>query len=67
MKNKLKLYVWTEFSPDYTDGLAFAIAASEREARTLIEAERGVPVYDWSQLEVHSVTERMARSVTGGG
>ena len=28
-KPKLKLFVFTEFSPDYTDGLAVAVAGSE--------------------------------------
>ena len=40
MKSKLKLFVWTEFSPDYTSGLAFAIAKDEPEARKLVEAFR---------------------------
>ena len=40
MKAKLKLFVWTRFCPDYTSGLAFAIAKDELEARRLIETDK---------------------------
>jgi hypothetical protein len=32
----MKLFVWTQFMPDYTDGLAFAIADDEESARQLV-------------------------------
>jgi len=32
-----QLYVWEGFSPDYTDGLAFAIAENATVAKALIE------------------------------
>ena len=67
MKSKLKLFIWTGFSPDYTDGLAFAIAEDETEARKLIEKDCGYEVYTWGDLEVRSVDHRVARSVFGGG
>jgi hypothetical protein len=66
-KSKLKLFVWTGFSPDYTDGLAFAIAKDETEARKLIETQRGYEVYQWGELSVHPLTRKIARSVSGGG
>lgn len=66
-KSKLKLYIWTEFEPDYTDGLAFAIAETEEEARELVrKEEEGVKVYDWGKLEVKDIS-KCARSVSGGG
>jgi hypothetical protein len=32
----LKLYVWTDVLKDYTPGIAFALAATEDEARELV-------------------------------
>lgn len=66
-KPKLKLFVWTDFSPDYTGGLAVAIAKDETEARKLIEARRGYPVYTWGDLAVYRLDQRMSASVSGGG
>lgn len=67
MKTTLKLYVWTDFSPDYSSGLAFAIAANETEARKQVEKERGYTVHEWGRLEVLRVDRRTAFSVAGGG
>lgn len=67
MKKKLKLFIWTGFSPDYSSGLAFAIAHDEAEARKLVEAERGYGVYDWGTLEVRRLDHRVSRCVSGGG
>lgn len=44
---KLKLYVWAEFEPNYTDGLAFAIAETEDEARSLVIGEMAHNLIDW--------------------
>ncbi|GAG27365.1 unnamed protein product [marine sediment metagenome] len=63
----LKLFIWTEFCPDYTSGLAFAIAKDETDARKLIEEERGFNVYEWGNLEIKPLSRRIARSVSGGG
>ena len=49
--NKLKLYVWTGFSPDWADGLAFAIAKSEEEAREQVIHVYGT-VYTWGEVKV---------------
>lgn len=66
MKEKLKLFVFEEFCPDYTDGLAFAIASTEAHARELIEKERGREVCDWGKMKVCSLSEPIAFSVAGG-
>lgn len=66
---ELKLYVWTGFNPDYTDGLAFAIAETEIEARRLVEKSLdmdGYSVWNWGKLEVLEISE-CARYVNGGG
>ena len=66
-RNKLKLFVWMNFSPDYTGGMAFAIAEDEIEARRLIEAFRGYDVSDWGELSVYPLSKKIARAVNGGG
>ena len=63
----LRLFVWTGFCPDYTSGLAFAIAKDETDARELIEKERGYTIYTWGDLRIYPLTKRIARSVAGGG
>ena len=67
MKNELKLFIWTGFCPDYTGGLAFAIAKDETEARKLIEEKKGLQPYEWGDLEIKSLKKRIARCVCGGG
>jgi len=64
---KLKLFVWTGFSPDYTAGLAFAIAEDEDEARHLVIKENGFEPGEWGDLTVLPVNKKIAYSVSGGG
>ncbi len=67
MKNeKLKLFIWTNFSPDWSGGLAFAIAKNEAGARFLIEKEYGFEPTEWGDLEIRSISEPVARLVSGG-
>ena len=66
MEQNLKLFVWTNFSPDYTAGLAFAIAKDETDARKQIESKRGYEVYSWGDLTIHPLTRKFAASVGGG-
>ena len=66
MKIKLKLFIWTGFCPDYTDGLAFAIAKDEVDAKELVEMEYQFGVYNWGDLEIRPLS-RVARCVSGGG
>jgi hypothetical protein len=63
----LKLFIWMGFCPDYTSGLAFAIAKDEAEARKLVEKEHGYEVYEWGDLEVRGLDKKVARCVSGGG
>lgn len=64
---KLKLFIWTNFCRDYTEGLAFAIAKDEAEARKMVEKYHGCTPYDWGDIEVRPLTHRVARSVSGCG
>lgn len=67
MRKKLKLFVWTDFSPDWTSGLAFAIAKDEEEAKKLVRGEHGiVSDREWGSLEVHELNSPIAFAVTGG-
>ena len=62
----LKLYVWEGFEPDYTEGLAVAIAKTEEEAKTLILEQAGGEVYEWGRLSVRDIRP-FGRCVCGGG
>lgn len=62
----MKLFIWTGFCPDYTSGLAFAVAKNEAEARKLVIKEHGGEPYEWGELEVRRLDWRVARCVTGG-
>lgn len=64
---KLKLFVWEGFCPDYTDGLAFAIAKDEADARAQIENVNVHKVYEWGTLTVYPLSKRVAKCVSGGG
>jgi len=48
----LSLYVWTQFCPDYTDGLAFAIAETEEHARQLVTDQLTWEPSDWGKVQV---------------
>ena len=65
--NKLKLFVWTGFCPDWSDGLAFAIAENIQQAKKLVEEKRGFEIYDWGDLEIKELNIPFAMSVSGGG
>jgi len=66
-ERKLRLYVWPEYVSDYTDGLAFAIAYSEKAAINMV-----VDGNDWRRnnmgpMIVHELNKPITYSVCGGG
>ena len=66
--NDMKLFVWDNFCPDYTSGLAFAIAESLEEAKDLVVKEYGWEPYKWGILTVYdNLNQHIARAVSGGG
>jgi hypothetical protein len=67
MKKELKLFVWNDFCPDYTSGIAFAIASTEDEARRLIVKECKCEPYTWGTLSKHRLGRKFADCVFGGG
>ena len=65
--DKLYLFVWTAFRPDYGDGLAFAIAHNEYEARKLvIKSNHGSNPLKWGSCTRSDLTNTIAYSVAGG-
>ena len=62
----MKLFIWTGFCPDWTDGLAFAIAKDEAEARKLVARDFGMEPRTWGELEVRRLDQRVAKAVSGG-
>ena len=65
-KRVLKLFIWTGFCPDYSGGMAIAIAKDEAHARKLIIKEYGGHIYIWGDLEVRRLDHTVARAVEGG-
>ena len=63
---KLKLFVWSDFCPDYSGGLAVVIAHDETEARKRIVSKIGFTPSDWGTLEILRLDRRMVAAVTGG-
>lgn len=66
-RRRLKLFVFEGFSPDYTDGLAFALARNEEHAKELIEKAYGCRVGTWGTLVTFSAKKPVARAILGGG
>lgn len=63
----MKLFVWTNFCPDYSGGLAVAIAKDEADARKQIIKRFGVvKIWDWGELEVRRLDRRFSVHVCGG-
>ena len=63
--SKLKLYVWDEWAPSYSGGLAFAIAESEKEAKELIIEECYDPD-EWGELYTYELDQKVVFTVSGG-
>lgn len=65
---ELKLYVWKDYSRDYTAGMAVALAHDAEEARDLIAEEHGRRDESLANrpLEIN-LDEPVAFYVTGGG
>lgn len=61
----LKLFVWRQFAPDYYDGLAFAIAHDEPEARRIIVDKLPYDPSDWGPCDVHEITIPIGAACVG--
>ena len=63
-----RIYVWREFLPDWSNGLAVACATSLEEAIAKVEAaiEFKHDVQSWGPVEIYSIREPMAFAIAGG-
>ena len=66
-KPRMRLYVWHGFAPDYTGGLAVALATSEAAARRQIVRYYGCHITNWGRLKIFPLGRSMAVAVAGGG
>jgi len=66
---KLMLFVWEGHCPDYSDGIAFAIAANEKDARALVEKKHGYSGdhIEWGTLTTYPLNVPIAFAISGGG
>ena len=62
-----RIYVWPNFLPDHTDGLAVAYATSLEEAIAKVEEVVQVrhDVQSWRPVEIYLIREPMAFAVVG--
>ena len=67
MKPTWKLYVWTNFSRDWTGGLAVAVARSEKEARELVAEDYSCEPSSWGVLKVYPTNRKFGVALGGGG
>jgi hypothetical protein len=65
-ERKLMLYVWPKFLPDYTNGLAFAIADSPEQAQEMVTLVKGYQPGEWGPCIVYPLTHPVAYAVSGG-
>lgn len=68
-KPELFLFVWDKFCPDYTDGLAVAIAETVEQAQKLVQQSVHYEIGkdEWGPVQKFPVTEPIAFWVNGGG
>ena len=67
MSEKLRLFIWTDYAPNYTGGLAFAIAKNETDARKQVIKKTGYEPDSWGDLKIKPLTRRTCEVCTGGG
>ncbi len=65
---ELFIFVWDQFCPNYTDGLAFAIAETVDQAQKLVSQScyYGVEEDDWGRVKKFPLTKPIAFWVEGG-
>jgi hypothetical protein len=63
----MRLFVWEGFCPDYTDGLAFAVAETVEQAQELVTKAKGYDPFEWGTLKELDLSSPIAFAVSGGG
>jgi hypothetical protein len=74
----LKLFVWDNFCPDYSPGVAFAIAESEQQAKEMIvkhfqsapknkgwDAQITIESIPWGEVKTYKLTDKVAFAMEG--
>ena len=61
----MSLYVWSEFNPIFCDGIAFALATSEEDAKEQIREVYGRADLPWGSVEIIPITQRYANCRRG--
>jgi hypothetical protein len=68
---KWQVFLFEDFCSDFYDGMAFAIARDENEAKELIieqfSKHHSKEPYEWGKMSVWPVDTKMAAFVCGGG
>jgi hypothetical protein len=65
--DEIKLFVWTQFEPDFNSGLAFAIAKTEEEAKNIIIKNRSdFLIQEFGDVKILEIKSGIGFSVTGG-
>ena len=62
----MRLFVWEDFAPDYSSGLACAVAETVQEAQMLIVNELGYSPVDWGSASEYPLTKPVAFATSGG-
>lgn len=65
MRRTKKIFVFEGFDPDYSDGLAVAIAYTASEAQDMIR-EVNPYISNWGKMKVHTLKDKIAYAVSGG-
>jgi len=66
-RSVLRLFVWRGFAPDYSDGLAFAVAENIEQAQDLVVKSLGYDPSDWGTVTEHELSSPVGCGVRGGG
>ena len=66
-RKPLRLFVWEEFCPDYTEGIAFAIAENVEQAKWLVREHHQREPFYWGEMQEYDLTKPVAFAVKGGG
>lgn len=62
----MRLYVWAHFSPDYYDGLAFAIAETLEQAQELVTDKLAYDPPSWGDVQIFDLDSPIGFAVLGG-
>lgn len=68
MDGEFRIFVWSQYRTDYSDGLAVAVAKSLEDAIKQVERVSGMAldIQAWGPLEVYPIREAMAFARSGG-